>query len=219
MIQRGLARFYVSEGGKSGGSLHLGWESGKVEAVKTETLAQRVGATAHVSPLLMKARRLGLRTPEDLERLAVRRGFTYYDVDNTASSLKEEPGTAVSREDFSNAELAVALLSPCWPASLLRQRIGAAMLSAPDVKVNALGELAEAENCAALVSYIAKCGADVEPENPYWMAISDRLGQFEGDVHQMPHPTRFIEMTGITRGKIGIQKHWVRPVTALALAK
>lgn len=47
--------------------------------VKPETLARRLGTTAHLSPLLMKARRLGLRVPEDLERLAVRRGCRYYE--------------------------------------------------------------------------------------------------------------------------------------------
>lgn len=34
-----------------------------------ETLAFQLGTTAHLSPLLMKARGLGLSVPEDLERL------------------------------------------------------------------------------------------------------------------------------------------------------
>jgi hypothetical protein len=198
--------------------LQFGEDGFKLVIVKNETLAQRLGTTAHLSPLLMKAKRLGLQQPEDLERLAVRRGCLYYDFNSTTSSLFEEPDVQVLRKDFTNAELAIALLSPCWPKCLNRQRIGAAMLSALDVEADTVAELAKVERCETLVSYIAKCGAEVEPENPFWKMITDQLGSFTGDVHQMPHPTRFIEMTGITRGKIGIQKHWVRPAPALAMA-
>lgn len=67
--------------------------------MKSETLARRLGATAHVSPLLQKARRLGLATPEDLERLAVRRGCLYYDVRQDFEGLREEQGVFVSREN------------------------------------------------------------------------------------------------------------------------
>ncbi len=38
--------------------------------VKTPTLAEKLGTTAHLSPLLRKARRLGL-SPADLQTLAV----------------------------------------------------------------------------------------------------------------------------------------------------
>lgn len=183
-----------------------------------DTLAHRLGTTAHISPLLMKAQRLGLRVPEDLERLAVQRGCEYYNVTPKDNVLREESRIAVSRSDFSNAELAVALLSPSLPALLLRQRMGAAMLSAPDVEAEDLVALALQEGCGDIACYIARCGSEVEPSNPFWVLLQTGLAGCEFDEHQMPHPTRFIEMTGVNRGKIGIQKHWVRPIATLALA-
>ena len=39
----------------------------------TSTLAYRLGTTTHLSPLPQKARRLGVRAPEDLERIALER--------------------------------------------------------------------------------------------------------------------------------------------------
>jgi hypothetical protein len=38
-----------------------------------------MGTTHHLSPLLMKASRIGLKSPEDLEKLAIHRGLRYYD--------------------------------------------------------------------------------------------------------------------------------------------
>lgn len=52
------------------------------------TLAGRLGTTAYLSALLLKAGRLGLTTPIDLERLAVSRGLRYYD--SHGDSLKGE---------------------------------------------------------------------------------------------------------------------------------
>ena len=186
--------------------------------MKNETLAQRLGTTAHISPLLMKARRLGLSTPEDFEKLAVRRGCLYYDVRGDRCVVEESPEISVSRAEFSNAELAIALLSDALPSTLLRQRMAAAMLSAQDVDPSQLVPLAHAEHCAEILKYIAKCGADVEPANEFWGAILRALEGCKIPSDGMPHPTRFIEMTGITRGKIGIQKHWIRPVKSLASA-
>ena len=187
-------------------------------AMQPDTLARRLGTTTHVSPLLMKARRLGLRVPGDLERLAIQRGCEYYNVTPGDSTLREEPRLSVSRADFSNAELAIALLSPSLPVLLLRQRMGAAMLSAPDVEWETLVTLALQEGCGGIVRHIARCGGEVEPDNAFWTLLQARLAGCEYDEACMPHPTRFIEMTGITRGKVGIQKHWVRPIAALALA-
>jgi hypothetical protein len=51
------------------------------------TLAHKLGTTPHISPLLMKARRLGLPTGEHREALAVARGVRYYG----GGSLPEAP--------------------------------------------------------------------------------------------------------------------------------
>jgi hypothetical protein len=156
--------------------------------------------------------------PEDYERLAVLRGCLYYDVQNRSSVVREESGVRVLRSKFSNAELAIALLGPHLPKTLLRQRMGAAMLSAPDVDPMDLIELAQQEGCTPILRHIAKCGADVEPDNGFWMALLHETAGTVETEQGMPHPTRFIEMTGLDRGGIGIKRHWIRPVESLALA-
>lgn len=187
--------------------------------MKTETMADRLGTTAHLSPLLMKARRLGLVTPEDLERLAVRRGCHYYESRLSSLVFRDEPEPVVSKDDFGNAELAVALMSPTHPSALQRVRLGAAILSAPGVEPEELVRLAKAEGCASLVKHIANCGHHVEPLNPFWESILGQLSDCLVDESEMPHPTRFFEMTGITRGKVGIQKRWIRPFDPSALKR
>ena len=164
------------------------------------------------SPMLRKGEQLGLDVPDDLEALAVLRGCRYYDVRNEGELLRKEPRLNISPDEFSNAELAVALLSPSLPESLLRQRMGAAMLSARDVDPQSLAALAEAEGCAGLVRYIAECGQEVEPGEEFWAILLGRIGGYPYGEATQPHPTRLFEMTGISRGHIGIQKRWLRPV-------
>lgn len=171
-----------------------------------------------LSPLLAKGRRIGLVHPEDFEKLAVLRGCLYYDVHNRASLVREETDPHVSRLDFSNEELAIALLSPCFPKSLMRQRMGAAMLSAPGIDAETLIRLAAVEGCEALLRHIASCGAEVEPDNAFWKALLEGSQDEEGIREGMPHPTRFVEMTGMDRDGVGIKRRWVRPVESLALA-
>ena len=186
--------------------------------MESDTLARRLGTTTHVSPLLMKAKRLGLHTAEDLERLAIQRGCRYYDVYRDSSVVREDSPITARRADFSNAELAIALLSLHAPVTLHRKRLGAAMLSAPDVKTDALAALSIQEGCADIVHYIADCAANVEPDRQEWKQLQSALSAHPYVPTEMPHYTRFIEMTGVTRGKVGLFKHWIRPVEALALA-
>jgi hypothetical protein len=176
------------------------------------------GSASEPSLLLAKGRQFGLVDPGDYEKLAVSRGCLYYDVHNLSSVLREDSGVRVSRRDFSNAELAIALLSPCLPKSLLRQRMGAAMLSAPDVDASNLIALAISEGCGPILRHIAKCGAEVEPDNPFWEMLLDGTKGESQILEGMAHPTRLVEMTGMDRDGIGIKKHWVRPVESLALA-
>lgn len=74
-------------------------------AMAPPTLAAKLGTTTHLSSLLRKAERLGLDA-EGLERLALQRGCDYY---NPGEPL---PSAEVSLDQFSNVELAVALLNP-----------------------------------------------------------------------------------------------------------
>lgn len=184
--------------------------------MESVTLAGRLGTTAHLSTLLMKARRLGLADPQDLERLAVSRGLRYYD--SHGDSLKGRGVTSTVPESgidggFTNEELAIALLSPSAPYSQQRLRMGAAMLAAEGNHPESLASLTLRERSGNVVRYIAVCGHDVEPENPFW----DRLLELLPADHAapvpdvLPHPTRFVAMTGITRNGVGNLKQWVRP--------
>ena len=203
-----------------GGLTGLQVEPGEVtcSTMKPTTLAQRLGTTAHLSPLLMKARRLGLRDPEDLERLAVSRGLRYYSNGVEDKSLKEKPTSSgrtseeLSTVAFSNEELGLALMSLCLPFSQLRLRMGAAMISADDVSPVRLTRLATQERCESVVAHVANCGKRVEPNSPFWPAVMKGLSNvtvYPPDL--LPHLTRFVAMTGVTRrGKETIMQ-WIRP--------
>lgn len=117
---------------------------------------------ATASPLLDKARRLGLSLPLDLERLAVARGCHYYqrDLPPRLPPLGEVP--------LSNAELAVALIVPSIHPSAREIRLAAALLGATDVQADQVAALAVQENCADIIRYIALCGRRFEPENSLW---------------------------------------------------
>jgi hypothetical protein len=191
--------------------------------VETETLARKLGTTTHLSLLLRKARRCGLSTPEDLERLAVQRGCRYYDSRGGLDRLAEEPAeyratSFPAAAEFSNEELALALLSIVLPKSQWRLRLGAAMLAADGNSPERLARLAIQERAETVVSYIAECGRQVEPENPFWQELLSYLPKPAKppapDV--LPHITRFVAMTGFTRqGKETIMQ-WVRPTRAAA---
>src|SRR5712691_6794919 len=89
-------------------------------AMQPPTLAAKLGTTTHISPLLMKANRLGLDA-EALEHLAIQRGCNYYD------SGELRPQIAVPPARFSNVELAIALLNPSLRYDPQSIRLGAAM--------------------------------------------------------------------------------------------
>lgn len=164
-----------------------------------DILAEQLAST----PLIVKARQLGLQCPDDLRRLAIERGCNYYSV---------EPGLKpVGEVALTNAELAVALLSPELPFEPWNIRIGAAIMSASDVQANELVSLARMEKCESMVRYIAECGKRYEPANESWDHLLSLLADVKVSQDGLPHPTRFIAMTGIIRGKTGLWTQWIRP--------
>lgn len=163
------------------------------------------------SKVLEKARQHGLAGPEDLEMLAIERGCDYYDMRNV---VRETPPQERRAPDFTNEELAIALLLPPH-RSLLRTRMGAAMLAAPGNDAQKLIRMALEEDCADLVQHIATCGHQVEGDNAFWATLTSSLGPVQdapdAEDKGLPHITRFVEMTGISRGKVGTQMRWIRP--------
>ena len=177
------------------------------------TLAEKLGTTSHLSGLLIKARRLGMATPEALESLAVAQGCWHY------KHPEMVPAPHVSETQFSNEELAMALLSPCQPYSPHTIRVGAAMLGATGNDPESLAWLAVAERCEPQVRYIARAAMGFEPENSFWSHLLALLPDMpEPKDGVMPHPTRFVSMTGMTRAGVQHVTVWIRPRLALALA-
>ena len=184
--------------------------------MESVTLAERLGTTAHLSALLMKARRLGLTTPVDLERLAVSRGLRYYDSHGDSLNGGKSPLIVPEIETdrgLTNEELAIALLSPSALYSQQRLRMGAAMLAAEGNRPESIASLARRERCETVVRHVALCGHEVEPENPFWEKLLELIpsGHLVPLPDALPHPTRFVAMTGITRNGVGNLKQWIRP--------
>jgi hypothetical protein len=157
------------------------------------------------SRLLDKALRFGLQLPVDLERLAVARGCDYYQRDF-------DPGNGpLPLVPLSNAELAIALVVPSLEPGAREIRLAAALLGAADVCAEEVAALALQEGCAHIIRYIALCGRRYEPDNAFWSNLSNRLPETENDIEGLPHPSRFVETTGIDRKKVGLFTRWIRP--------
>jgi hypothetical protein len=171
----------------------------------TPTLAAKLGTTTHLSPLLRKARRLGLGAAE-LEQLAIQRGCDYY------GGGKPSPPVPVSVDQFSNAELAMALVNTALRYDPQTLRLGAAMLSAEGNSPDEIARMAAMERCGTVVRYIADAGRKFEPQNPFWPRLLDLLPVMAPPKSGvLPHPTRFIAMTGFTRRGPETVIEWIRP--------
>jgi hypothetical protein len=175
--------------------------------VDTETLAKKLGTTVHFSPLLRKIRKLGLSMPKDLWTLAVQRGCRHY------RQGDEPEGELVPQTVLPNEELALALLNGAGSYSPHSIRCGAAMLGAIGNDPGLVAKLAIWERSESVVRFVAECGRKFEPQNPYWVNLLERLpvcGAPKDGV--MPHPTRFVAMSGYKRG-VGkkISTEWQRP--------
>ena len=174
--------------------------------MEAPTLATKLGTTTHLSPLLHKASRLGLDAAK-LEELAIQRGCDYYERNDSAAA------PPVPVEEFSNLELALALLNPALRYHPQTLRLGAAMLGAPENVPEEIARCAELERCESVVRYIAEAGKKFEPENPFWIALLKLLPAVEPPKSSvMPHPTRFVSMTGFTRNGTETVAEWIRPI-------
>lgn len=171
----------------------------------TDTLAARLGTTTHLSPLLHKAKRLGLG-PRELETLAVQRGCVHY-------STGEEPSERLTTvEDLPDDELAITLLSPGLRYDPHSIRCGAAMLGAEGNCPRRLARLAVMERSVVPVRHVAEAGRRFEPQNPFWQELLDLLPPSPAPrAGVLPHPTRFVAMTGFTRRGPGLVVEWQRP--------
>ena len=177
------------------------------------TVAQQLGSTPHVSPLLRKARRLGLANADALLRLAVKRGCTHYRPPDFDASAVADPGTV----RFSNLELAIALCSGAQDYEPLLVRCAAQMLGADGIAPPEVSRLARMERCEAIIRHIAETAAQSDVGHEvFWREILANLGTRRAPRQRagiLPHRSRFMVETGVTSSK---RPHppltiWLRP--------
>jgi hypothetical protein len=158
-----------------------------------ESMAQRLGETAHCSPLLRKARRLGVSSTSQLIQLAAGRGCRHYA--GIFDEVVSDPGLDVLR----NEELVVLLLLGEQPFEPFAVRCAAQLLNACDAAH--LAGLAKRERVNRVLAYIADAGSAQNPENAeFWRDLRRLLGATKPiPPGRLPHWTRFVAQTGITR--------------------
>ncbi len=171
-------------------------------------LADRLGTTSHLSPLLQKARLLGIGGPRDLENIALSKGLRYYG--------RPDPGTtaipACQTDAFSTEELTIALMSPSAPYSLNRLRMAGALLGTPNISAARILKLARRERCEAIVRHLAEQAIQVEPGNPFWRTLLDGLPELPPvRPDALPHLSRLVAMSGLSRDGLGPRMQWIRP--------
>jgi hypothetical protein len=177
--------------------------------VAKPTLAEKLGMTPHVSPLLGKLKKHGLATPEDIAAAAIDRGCWHY-----AGLFASEGMTTKDTSAISDEELAIALLSPCHPYEPMLIRVGSQMLSGKNSDPLELARLAIMERCESVLRYIAECGKKTEPELPFWQTILDTLPPCKPFPKEDVHISRFRIETGFTNPfKPNTPKvTWLRPL-------
>jgi hypothetical protein len=171
------------------------------------TLAEKLGTTCHVSPLLLKLKSHGLATPKEIAAAAIDRGCRHY-APFAEGLHKDAPGVT-------DEELAIALLSPCHPYEPQLIRIGSQLLSGESTDPAKLAHLAILERCGPIIKYIAQCGQETEPDHPFWPAILTRLQDYEpAPASIMSHISRFRIETGVTNPRRPSDPKiiWLRPL-------
>jgi len=119
---------------------------------------------------------------------------------------------AENASSITNEELAIALINPAAPYSLNRIRMAAAIIAGEGISPSRIIQLARMERCEAIVRHIAMCGAKVEPANPLWKFLTDHLPEgTPPNPDVLPHISRFVAMSGITRHGKQKSMQWIRP--------
>ncbi len=159
------------------------------------TLAQTLATTSPTSPLLRKARRLGLRDIDDLISLAVARGCSHH-----AANSRPIP-VAPSPDVLGDDELTILLIigeNTYEPTAI---RCAAQLARSPRIEPARLARLAVMEKCERVLAHIARSGVDHDSEGAhFWSALLGLLPpSTPREEPGLPHWTRFVSMPGIQR--------------------
>lgn len=151
--------------------------------------------TTPVSPLLRKARRLGLRGVESFVSLAVARGCGHY------ASPVSLPVGAPGRNKLSDEELTVLLLVGENRYEPMAIRCAAQLARSSHVSIPGLARMAKMEKVERVLAHIARAGLAHDPDGAgFWQDLLDRIvAPPERDEPDLPHWTRFVSMPGRQR--------------------
>ncbi len=129
-------------------------------------LGERLGIPSSRSRLVAHARRLGLRTTWDIEKLVVARGFRLPGEDVTGTTITE----SVERIIFTDTELTALLLSPCLEMNARVICRGALLLATQLTVVNAETIVYEVRRARGetVVRHVAWLGCEVYPQDRRW---------------------------------------------------
>ncbi len=176
------------------------------EQIFAPTLAQKLGDTLHLSPLLRKVQRASgcsENVAQWLLKVAVERGATHYERDFAAELPPDNP-------TLTNEEIGVALCLGHMPDDPTLIRAAAQLLSSPRTQARRLAHLAVMERVEPVLLHIANACQRVDPVMQPWVAVRATLPcrrTLPDGI--LPHWTRFVSMTGITR-QGGPQTEWLR---------
>ena len=175
-------------------------------------VANTYGGTAHLSPLLRKARRLGLATPKALLHLAVKRGCDHYTPTDYDGRAVDDPGLVA----LSDAELGMALISGAQEYDPQWMRCAAQLLSRPGLNTSDLVRLALMERCAPVLRYIGVQAMQWDAgREAFWAEVLAGLpAGMAAPAGVWPHPSRFMTQAGYRRGGGQALPVWLRPRAA-----
>lgn len=160
------------------------------------SLAQRIGETPHLSPLLRKAERLGGaggHLDEWLLKAAIQRGAGHYGRPMRPSLPPDDPA-------LSDVELGVALCLGHLPDDPVFIRAAAQLLSSPKVDPKELVRLARMERVETVLCHIADACARVDQNSEPWSTIRRELKPRRQLADgTLSHWTRFAALIGLTR--------------------
>jgi hypothetical protein len=172
------------------------------------TIAEVLGGTPHLSPVLRKARRIGLRSVDDLLRLAVLRGCNHYGRPDFEETPVKDPGPNV----FTDLDLAIALCSGAQINDPLVIRCAAQLLGSEEINPSQLARRARMERCEVVVAHIATAAAQGDVgRSDFWNVVLADLGPVKPPKPGvLPHRSRFMLQSGIAapNGRLTI---WLRP--------
>jgi len=164
------------------------------------TLAQELRETSHISALLRSARHAGFNSTDDFIRLAVTRGCYHYGPGYTP--IENDPGLAI----ISNEELVSLLLLGSNEYEPFAIRCAAQLISTCDAEL--LAFVGRRERVERSLAHIANAALQHDAGNEsFWNKLLDRLGE-QAPIPDgiMPHWSRFVSQTGVTRGGPGSVK-------------